>query len=159
MKNSDKIASFLNEINSICNNEINIKKSSLRDKNNYFLYKIEQSKQFKEINIKRIKRLYDSYKDKDYEKKVILDDITKLFYNQWDGAYSELLAYDLMNLISQKPCKIQISNLDVSKTLARDCKDKNVSAIDGYCDECLIFFEIKTLTQRLSDLIYKLQTP
>lgn len=102
MKNSDKIASFLNEINSICNNEINIKESSLRDKNNYFLYKIEQSKQFKEINIKRIKRLYDSYKDKDYEKKVILDDITKLFYNQWDGAYSELLAYDLMNLISQK---------------------------------------------------------
>lgn len=157
MKNSDKIESFFNEINSICNNEINIKESSLRDKNNYFLYKIEQSKQFKEINIKRIKRLYDSYKDKDYEKKVILDDITKLFYNQWDGAYSELLAYDLMNLISQKPCKIQISNLDVSKTLARECKDKNVSAIDGYCDEGLIFFEIKTLTQRLSDLIYKLK--
>lgn len=157
MKTSDKILSFLNEINSICNNEININKSSIRDKNNYFLYKIELSDSFKEVNIKRIKRLYDSYKDKDYEKKVILDDITKLFYNQWDGAYSELLAYDLMNLISHKPCKIQISDIDVSKTLARECKNENVSAIDGYCEDGVIYFEIKTLTQRLSDLIYKLK--
>lgn len=151
------VKSFLQEINNVCNNEICIKETSIRDKNNYFLYKIEMSDSFKEVNIKRIKRLYDSYKNNDYEKKVILDDITKLFYNQWDGAYSELLAYDLMNLISQKPCNIQIPALDISQTLARECKDKNVSAIDGYCDDGLIYFEIKTLTQRLSDLIYKLK--
>lgn len=157
MKVSDKILSFLNEINRVCNNEINIKKSSIRDKNNYFLYKIELSNSFKEVNIKRIERLYNSYKDNDYEKKVILDDITNLFYNQWDGAYSELLAYDLMNLISHKPCKIQISDLDINKTLAKECKNKNVSAIDGYCHNGLIFFEIKTLTQRLHDLICKLK--
>lgn len=151
------VKSFLQEINNVCNNGICIKETSIRDKNNYFLYKIEMSDSFKEVNIKRIKRLYDSYKNNDYEKKVILDDVTKLFYNQWDGAYSELLAYDLMNLISKKPCNIQISALDISQTLARECKDKNVSAIDGYCDDGLIYFEIKTLTQRLSDLIYKLK--
>lgn len=143
MKVSDKILSFLNEINRVCNNEINIKKSSIRDKNNYFLYKIELSNSFKEVNIKRIERLYNSYKDNDYEKKVILDDITNLFYNQWDGAYSELLAYDLMNLISHKPCKIQISDLNINKTLAKECKNKNVSAIDGYCHNGLIFLRLK----------------
>lgn len=152
-----KISSFLQEVNSFCDNEICVNETSIRDKNNYFLYKIELSDMFRKINIERIKRLYSIYKNDDYSKNVIIDDIKKLFYNSWDGAYSELIAYDLMNLIFEKPCKIQIDNMPIDKTLAKECKDNNVSAIDGYCDDGLIFFEIKTLTQRLSDLIYKLK--
>lgn len=152
-----EIESFLKEINNVCNNEIYIKESSIREKNNYFLNKIKLSGSFKYINIERIKRLYLIYKNDCYSKNVIINDIKKLFYNSWDGAYSELIAYDLMNLIFKKPCKIQIDDIPIDKTLAKECKDNDVSTIDGYCEEGLIFFEIKTLTLRLSDLIYKLK--
>ena len=55
-----EIESFLKEINSVCNNEIYIKESSIREKNNYFLNKIKLSGSFKYINIERIKRLYSA---------------------------------------------------------------------------------------------------
>lgn len=39
--NNKEIESFLKEINNVCNNEIYIKESSIREKNNYFLNKIK----------------------------------------------------------------------------------------------------------------------
>ena len=151
------VKSFLQEVNNVCNNEICIKETSIRDKDNYFLHKIETLDTFKKINIERIKRLYSIYKNDCHAKNVIKNNIKKLFYNSWDGAYSELIAYDLMNLIFDKPCKIQIEDIPIDNTLAKECKDNNVSAIDGYSENGFVFFEIKTLTQRLNDLITKLK--
>lgn len=151
------VKSFLQEVNNVCNNEICIKETSIRDKDNYFLHKIETLDTFKKINIERIKRLYSIYKNDCHAKNVIKNDIKKLFYNSWDGAYSELITYDLMNLIFDKPCKIQIEDIPIDNTLAKFCNQKEVSAIDGATNDGLVFFEIKTLTQRLTDLIIKLK--
>lgn len=151
------VKSFLQEVNNVCNNEICIKETSIRDKDNYFLHKIETLDTFKKINIERIKRLYSIYKNDCQAKNIIKNDIKKLFYNSWDGAYSELITYDLMNLIFDKPCKIQIEDIPIDNTLAKFCNQKEVSAIDGATNDGLVFFEIKTLTQRLTDLIIKLK--
>ena len=95
MRASDKILSFLNEINSVCNNEINIKKSSIRDKNNYFLYKIEMTDSFKEVNIKRIKRLYDSYKNN-----IKVLDMPVLDTTRTEGLIGEVISDIVLQLLS-----------------------------------------------------------
>ena len=82
------VKSFLQEVNNVCNNEICIKETSIRDKDNYFLHKIETLDTFKKINIERIKRLYSIYKNDCHAKNVIKNTIIKFliyqFCKNWD---------------------------------------------------------------------------
>lgn len=155
---NDKLSNLIKEIKTITNNDFYLEISKIKTKDNYFLIRIQTSESFKKYTLDKIKRLYDTYKDDAYQKKIILEDIKKLFFNNWDGAYSELIAYDLLNLIFDNPCKIQINDIKKEHTLAKYCNDAEVSDIDGYLEDAICFFEIKTLRSRLYELINKLKS-
>lgn len=87
---SEDVKIFIDEINVICNNEIDVNISSINYKDNYFLNKIVYSNYFKQLTLEKIKRLYEKYKIDFYSKKVIISDIKNLFRNNWDGAYKTL---------------------------------------------------------------------
>lgn len=148
---------FIDDITKITNNEFQLKTESIDTKNNEFLFRIKHYSNFKQITIDKIKRLYDTYKDDDYQKKAILNDVENLFYKSWDGAYSEITAYDMLNLAFDNPCNIQINNIRRQNTLAKYCSGSNVSEIDGFIEDALMFFEVKTLQNRFFSLMNKIK--
>ncbi len=149
---------FINDIKQITDNNFLLKSKSICIHNNDFLFKIKTSDSFKRITLNKIERLYNIYKNDDYQRKAILNDIQKLFYNSWDGAYSELSTYDFINFVSENPCKIQINDIKKENTLAKYCYKTDVSEIDGYSRDIISFFEIKTFKIRLPDIISRLKS-
>ena len=148
---------FINEIEKITENNFLLVHKSICIKNNDFLFKIKTSDNFKEMTLNKIRRLYNAYKNSEYQKKAILTDIQNLFYNSWDGAYSELSTYDFFNFVFETPCKIQVNDIDKEQTLSKYCYKTGVSEIDGFSKDIISFFEIKTFTIRLPDIIAKLK--
>ncbi len=148
---------FINDLKKITKDSFLIDINDIKTKNNYFLLGIQNSECFEKRTVTKLKRLYDTYANNNYSKNIILNNIKKLFKNNWDGAYAELTAYDLLNLALNNPCKIQINDISKKNTLAQFCKDSNVSDIDGYIEDALVFFEVKTLMPRFDDMIAKLK--
>ena len=155
--NEKILKDFIAEIKNITNNEFQLIESKIKNKNNYFLSRIELIPNFKMLTLQKIHRLYNTYKEDNYQKNIILNNIKKLFTNNWDGAYSELTTYDLLNFVLNEPCKIQINDIKKENTLAKYCVNSEVSEIDGFNEDIVSFFEIKTLRNNLNDLMYKIK--
>ena len=152
--NISNFKTFINDINIITNNQISLKDRFIND--NEFLYRIQTADVFRQMTLNKLKRLFDTYKDTNYQE-TILNDIKQLFYNNWDGAYSELTAYDMLNIAFDTPCQIQVTDIKKSKTLAKYCFKAEVSAIDGYLRDAFMFFEIKTLQSRFTTQMNKIK--
>ena len=148
-------SSFINDINHICENKLQINYDAIKIKNNIFIQQFNSSEIFKYHTIQKIENLYKTYKDSDNEKP-LLDDIASLLYSNWDGMYSELTAYHCLNLCLQEPCEIQIINPQL-KTLASYCKKAKVSAVDGFSQDLVSYFEIKSLNPHYNELLCKLK--
>jgi len=148
---------FKKTISEIWGENISIKEASIRIQGNEFLYKFNSSEFFRKQTIDKFKRLYNACKSDVNQSKLLLENIQKLLYNTWDGAYSEITAYDFINLCFKNPCKIQIDDLKRENTLAKYCIDKQVSSIDGFIKDALVFFEVKTMTIRVHNLMDKLK--
>lgn len=162
MENSHRmlnnVESYLRKINLITKGACTIDPKKIRINNNHFLNKICTSPIFKQRTLDKFQRLYAIYEDNDYYKNVIINNLKKLFANTWDGAYSELTAYDFFNLILDSPCDLQLKNISKDRTLAKYCYKSEVSEIDGFIKEALVYFEIKSLMSRLDELIIKLKS-
>ncbi len=151
----------INDFNKICDGLINPKEKSIRTENNYFLISYITSSFFKDQTLIKIKSLYDTYKDNQYYKDVIIDIINKLFYYNWEGAYSELTTYYFLNLCFEEKCELQIqentNGLTIKNTLARYFENKKFSDIDGFNKQLGSFFEIKSLENDTKSQLEKLK--
>lgn len=148
---------LLEEINKICNNKITPNPTSICTRENYFLDYFNNNDFFRKQSLEKIKRVYETYKSNKIDLKNLIEVIMALFYNNWNGAYSELCAYDLLNLSFEKPCKIQVDDLKKENTLAQFYKNRERTTIDGYIEDALVFFEIKSLTDTTLCQIQKLK--
>ena len=149
---------LLRDINAICNNRINIAEKDCRPENNFFLQKCFYNKIFREQSLRKIERLYSKYKNNDKEINYAIELIKGLFSKNWTGSYSELCAYDLINLCFENPCNIQLTNKEKIKTLAKFYKNrKGTTTVDGYISDILTFFEVKSLSNNTLEQINKLK--
>lgn len=151
----DKVESFISELKNITNNALKIDYNLTEIASNIFLEKIKESENFKDLTIKKVKRLINDYSNDN--KKVIIENVEKLFKNNWDGAYSELTAYDFLNLVFDNKCEIQVENIELEQTLAKYCPDAKKSTIDGYLEDYFTYFEVKTLASRCMKLLDKIK--
>lgn len=152
---------FLKDVNEICDNLIRPKEKSIRVENNYFLRYYTVSGFFKEQTLIKIKSLYEAYKGDKHSKNVIIENINKLFYYNWEGAYSELSTYYFLNLCFEEKCELQIneetSKLKTEHTLARYYKNKKLTDIDGFNKCIMSFFEIKSLENPTKYMLNKIK--
>lgn len=153
----NKVESFISELKNITNNALEINYSLTEMASNDFLEKIKESEHFKDLTIKKIKRLLDDYSKDNNKKQAIINNIKNLFKNSWDGAYSELTAYDFLNLVFYNKCEIQVDNIELEQTLARYCSNTHKSTIDGYLEDYFTYFEVKTLASRCMKLLDKIK--
>lgn len=115
----------------------------------------EQFQMFTDNFIARLIRLKDKYKNK-RNKKVIYDTIATIAdpYN-WEGAYAELVAYDvLMN--DYIACEPQLNKtLSASFSLACEMSNRKHTNYDLYLRDYGLYMDVKAWTDPTHDILYK----
>ena len=115
----------------------------------------EQFQTFTENFTARLIRLKDKFKNKN-NKKVIYDTIAMIAdpYN-WEGAYAELVAYDvLMN--DYIGCEPQLNKtLSASFSLACEMSNRKHTNYDLYLRDYGLYMDVKAWTDPTHDILYK----
>ena len=65
-----KLSNLIKEIKTITNNDFYLELSKIKTKGNYFLTRIQTSEPFKKYTLDKIKRLYETYNDDAYQKRL-----------------------------------------------------------------------------------------
>ncbi len=118
---------------------------SLSHPNEFLVFK----KNFKERLI-RLKGIYET-RSSDYTK--LLEKVKNVaLENNWEGAYSELVALDVLN--KGLPCKgIELDKaVEGEKCFAREC-GKDSSDEDGYWEDFDAFFDVKTFSDPILGIL------
>lgn len=104
---------------------------------------------------KRLERLSTIYTDRDSNFDNLIKTINEVSSNSnWEGAYSELVAFDFLNSCNdylQNPIEIS-KTIPASETLASNIGMSNVN-LDGYYSEFDIYFDVKTLMDKSKNIL------
>jgi hypothetical protein len=120
----------------------------------------DQFSNFKRCFTERLKRLNEIYALKDNNRKEILRIVNAIATkNEWQGAYSELVAYDFLNKerdFLTKPIKLNTA-LKAARTYATQL-GKVYANIDGFFSDYRVCFEVKSLIDDVDDILKGIYT-
>lgn len=110
---------------------------------------------FKASFKERLKRLNEIYKANNKNREEIISKVNLIAdKNNWEGAYSELVAYDFLNKEKNfLPQPIKLNNsIAKNKTFAEQIGKKEAN-LDGFFENYSVYFEVKSLKDNVSDIL------
>jgi len=114
------------------------------NKSNRFADTFENNQYFRKNFSCRILNLYNLYKSTNFEKPILnkLKELTNP--KNWQGAYAELLAYDILNSDNWGLIEIDKKIDDENFTFAHEY-GKKLADLDGYFSDLEVYFDVKSL--------------
>ncbi len=112
-------------------------------------------KSFSNCFIERLKRLNKVYPNADANRKNIIDQLNLIASDNWEGAYSELAAFDFLN----QECDAKIApidlniDIDAKRSYAIDMGGKGPANLDGHYAGWDIYFDVKVLKDNAKELL------
>jgi len=112
-------------------------------------------KTFSDCFVARLKRLNEIYHVHDPHRKNIIDQVNLIATDNWEGAYSELAAFDFLNQecdAKTKPIELNV-NVIPNRTYALECGGKGPANLDGWYADWDVFFDVKSLKDNAKEIL------
>ncbi|MDI6803295.1 MAG: hypothetical protein QME58_05540 [Bacteroidota bacterium] len=112
-------------------------------------------KKFSNAFTERLKRLNQIYSAQDKDRKNLLVQVNAIATNTWEGAYSELVAFDFLNRDKKyTPDPISLNkDIDPNRTFAVELGQTGSANLDGWFSEYDVYFDVKSLKDNVREML------
>lgn len=109
---------------------------------------------FKSLLYKRYSRLKKVYENTNYYNQLLTKIKEVSNHQNWEGAYAELVAYDVLNLKGENEPIALENSMSATLTFASNLGMSNID-LDGYISDYELYFDVKILSDAVSNLLNK----
>ncbi len=157
MNSRDNYKDLIESVFGICTAKFDIKSSY---SNNIIgaLNNIDNFAEFRNNFIARLNRLNIIYNKTDDNRKNIIDQVNQIASDNWEGAYSELVAFEYMNRdvkghrYLHEPIVVN-HDINNNRTYSMDLGKTGKANVDGFIDDYGIYFDVKSLKDNVDEIL------